>query len=358
MGPISSSGSGPEQLPVGGKVLFIRLRSLGDVVLMTPALHVAKRAGARVGVVVEAPFHEVLEGNPDVDAVLIPRGKGKWTSRVQVLRQIRAFGPDLVIDLHGGSTSSLLTRLSGAPERVGYEQSPHSRFYTRRVPDSRQIWGKESLHTVEHQLAPLKYLGWPVDPLPPLRVDVSSVARRKIQKLLLEKGFDEGFILVHPAAAFETKQWPVSNFAELVRSLIDEGHRVVVTAGAGQESLLNEIARIEERAGVLHPLPLSEFIALVSICKFYIGNDTGPTHIAAALKKPIVVIFGSSDTKVWFPWETKHRLLHSDLSCIPCPGYTCLHYDVPRCIRSIPVSSVLRESLNLLNLENEEQFTH
>lgn len=344
------------RLPAAERVLFVRLRSLGDVVLMTPALHVARRAGAKVGVVVESPFDQILQGNSDVDRMFVPTGRGKWASRVRVVRQIRDFAPDLVIDLHGGSTSSLITRLAGARERVGYESSPHAGLYTQCVPDPRKVWGKERLHTVEHQLTPLKYLGWPVDPLPPLRVDVSPIARRKLQESMVDR-LSEEFILLHPAAAFDTKQWPISNFASLARELVGAGYHVIVTAGPGQEDLLNDmVVRCPEGTTIVDPLPLPDFVALVSLCKLYIGNDTGPTHIAAALKKPIVVIFGSSDAGAWFPWQTRHRLLQSDLDCIPCPGYTCLHYDRPRCIESISVRSALKDALELLRLENEEQY--
>ncbi|MCK5734540.1 MAG: glycosyltransferase family 9 protein, partial [Candidatus Latescibacteria bacterium] len=72
----------------------------------------------------------------------------------------------------------------------------------------------------------------------------------------------------------------------------------------------------------------------------YVGNDTGSTHIVAALGKKIVVIFGSSDFKAWYPWNVEHQLIRSDLPCMPCPGYFCLHFDEPRCIRSIPVDPV------------------
>jgi len=324
---------------------------------MTPALRVAKRAKARVGVVVESPFDQILQGNTDVDEVFVPTGAGKWLSRARIVRQIRDFAPDLVIDLHGGSTSSLIARLAGSRERVGFQSSPHARFYTRCVPDPRKVWQKERLHTVEYQLAPLKYLGWPVDPLPPLRIEVSPVARRKIEELLAGRPSSGEFILLHPAAAFDTKQWPVLNFASLARELVGEGYRVIITAGPGQEHLLSDMAvRCPEGAMIVDPLPLPDFVALVSLCRLYIGNDTGPTHIAAALKKPIVVIFGSSDAGAWFPWQTRYRLLQSDLDCIPCPGYSCLHYDRPRCIESIAVSSVLKEALELLRLENEEQY--
>ena len=146
---------------------------------------------------------------------------------------------------------------------------------------------------------------------------------------------------MHPGAAFLTKQWEAKNFASLARRLTRAGSQVVVTAGPGQEPLLEEVEReCPSSVWVVKPLPIQEFVALVSLCSLYIGNDAGGTHVAAALGKKIVVIWGSSDFKVWYPWKVPHRLLRSDLPCIPCPGYYCLYYDEPRCIRSIEVEPV------------------
>ncbi len=333
------------------RVLLVRLRSLGDAVLMTPALTVLKRdPGTRVAVLLEAPFHEVLANNPDVDRIItIPRGRSKFMTRSLAIRAARRFSPDLTVDLHGGTTSALITALSGAAVRIGYASSRSRRFYNRSVPDSRQIWGKDSIHTVEHQLSPFKHLGFQVDPLPPLQVPVETSALDRVRTLLSRHAIEEGFILIHPGAAFETKQWEPARYAETSTLLENEGHPIVFTAGPGQEPLLEEL-RNTAPASVqfMGPLPLDQFIALASLCRLYLGNDTGTTHIAAALGKPLVVIFGSSDSPVWSPWGTRHRLIRSDLPCIPCPGYYCLHYQEPMCIRSITVPRVLEAVRSLL----------
>ena len=327
------------------RIVLIRLRSLGDTVLMTPCLSVLKRQpGWETAVVVEEPFHQVLEDNPDLDRLfVIPRTSAKLTSRLQALRQIRAFRPQVAVDLHGGSTSALLTLASGARTRLGYAQNRHAAFYNKRVPPSGQVWSQRIVHTVEHQLSPLKYLGFPTDPIPPLQVSLQPQRVSQVQASLPDQltRSPDGFVLIHPAAAFDTKQWEAGKFTQLANRLVDLGIPVVITAGPGEEPLLREIeAEASRQVHFLPPLPLPRFTALASLCRLYIGNDTGATHIAAALKKPIVVIFGSSDSTVWHPWQTEYRLLRSDLPCIPCPGYYCLHFDQPKCIRSIEVDEV------------------
>ncbi len=333
------------------RLLFVRLRSLGDTVLMTPALAVAKRCrGLQVGVVVEEPFHEVLVDNPHVDQLfVIHRSRNKLLARLRALREIRSFRPDSVIDLHGGSTGALLSRLSSAAIRIGYAQNRHARFYTDQVPPSSEIWGKQKVHTVEHQLSPLRYLGFPVDPLPLLHTPLSSDDVAEVRALLGKQEVTGKFILIHPGAAFATKQWEPQKYAQLANQLAALGYPVVFTIGPGETSVLEVVRKdCEPAVCFLDPLSIRKFSALASLCLLYIGNDTGTTHIAAALGKRITVIFGSSDSNVWHPWGVPYRMLRSDLPCIPCPGYYCLHYDEPRCIRSIEVSTVLEAVLTLL----------
>jgi len=162
-------------------------------------------------------------------------------------------------------------------------------------------------------------------------------------------GVEDGFILVHPAAAFTTKQWPVDRFAQLAKLLLADNRDVVATVGPGEDRVLKTMdGLVGQGLKLVAPLPLRRFSGLVSHCGVYVGNDTGTTHIAAAIRKPIVVVFGSSDSRVWYPWQTQARVLRSDLACIPCPGYQCLEYSEPRCIQSIEVSEVYRAVRELL----------
>ena len=298
----------------------------------------------------------MLLGNPHVDHLfVIDRGRNKLLSRLGALRAIRSFRPDTVIDLHGGSTSALLSALSSASRRVGYAQNRFSGLYTDLVADSSQVWGKDAVHTVEHQLTPLKHLGFRVDPIEPLHVPVNSDDLAYVRDRLLKRGVRGDFILLHPGAAFGTKQWEPTNYAHLAKDLVSRDYPVVITAGPDEKEVLEAVRRdCAPEVVFLDPLTIGRFSALASLCRLYVGNDTGTTHIAAALGRKIVAIFGSSDYSVWYPWGVAHRLLHSDLSCIPCPGYYCLRYDKPRCIRSIEVPRVLQAALELLEADERD----
>lgn len=323
------------------RIALIRLRSLGDTVLMTPALEALRRDGHQVGVVLERPFDGILRAHPAVERLFVLSGRKSWLSRLRAVGEIRSFRPELAIDLHGGPTSALMTRLSGAEQRVGFAASRHRRFYNRLVPNPRELWGKPRLHTVEHQLAPLLHLGFPVAAEPRLSLPVDASALEAMRDLLAAQGVEEGFILIHPAAAFDTKRWPVERFGALARLLLDKGLPAIATAGPGEETLLEEFRRLTDgRLRVIPPVPLGSFAALASLCGLYVGNDTGATHVAAAVGRPIVVIFGSSDANAWHPWGVPYELLRSDRECVPCPGYYCLHYPAPLCVRDIPVERV------------------
>ncbi len=335
--------AGNEIIVKAKRIVFIRLRSLGDTLLMTPALHVASSGGLnQIAVVVEEPFEQILRGNPWINKFIVPGQRGDLRSRLKCIGEIRAFNPDMVFDMHGGTTSAFMTLLSGADFRVGFEASRNSRYYNIKVPDSRVLWKKEQIHTVEHQLSPLIHTGFKFEEIPPLCVSVEKRIKEETRRKLEGQGIKDSFVLIHPAAAFATKQWSIEDFASVAEDLGKAGIACVATAGPGQEGLLETLASRSKHGLIIYPPgDLGEFTALVSLCAVYLGNDTGPTHIAAALQKKIVVIFGSSNHKVWHPWGAEYKLLRSDLECVPCPGYRCLHYPEPECIRSISSRQVL-----------------
>ncbi len=343
-----------DQLP--GRLIFVRLRSLGDAVLMTPVLAVVKRvSGWKVAVVIESAYRQVLENNPNIDRLIVIEDQpNKSIARLRAIQKIRSFQPTMAIDLHGGTTSALLTALSGASKRVGYRASRCSFLYNIKIHESGRLWNRQPIHTVEHQLSSLKQLGFPVEPVPSPLITVQSEDVQVVRDLLTQQGrstqeINKGFILIHPAAAFDTKQWDAEKFAALANRLVDSGRKVILTAGPGEESLLSKLKTLcSSKIGFVNPLSIRHFAALVSLSTLYVGNDTGPTHIAAALQKKVVVIFGSSDYKVWHPWGVEHRLIRSDLPCMPCPGYFCLHFDEPHCIRSIEVDPVFQAVQSIL----------
>lgn len=344
------------------RILLVRLRSLGDAVLATPVMAAARAAGHEVTVVLERPWADLFQNHPWTDRVLSLRAGRLW-DRWRLVAEIRGQGFDLAIDLHGGSTSGLITVLSGADRTVGFAGSRLARRFGVQVPDPREVWGRSPIHTVEYQLAALKYLGIAVEPIPSPHLPVDPGESESVALLLREHGVDEGFVLIHPAAAFATKQWPADRFARLASELAGRGHRVLVTAGPGQERLVSSVVDFARDQGAgrghVQPLPtlsLRRFTALAARCSLYVGNDTGTTHMAAAVGRPVVVVFGSSNPRAWHPWGVPYRLVGSSRACIPCPGYHCLHYREPRCIRDVTVDEVLAATQSLAQRTPQSAF--
>jgi heptosyltransferase-2/heptosyltransferase-3 len=154
---------------------------------------------------------------------------------------------------------------------------------------------------------------------------------------------DEPLALIHPAAAFDSKQWATENFARAAEHLHARGFRVVAVAARGEEAVI-EILRRESRAPVtaFSDLSLPEVVALAARAQVFLGNDSGIAHIAAAVATPSVVVFGSSHLGRWRPWtRAAYETVREEMPCQPCAGYTCREFPVAQCIRRVTVERVI-----------------
>jgi ADP-heptose:LPS heptosyltransferase len=337
-------------LSPGSRVLFVRLRSLGDTVLSTPLYAALKawRPDLRVTVLVESPNDEVLKHNRDVDQVLtIPGAQGSISSlfsRASVLRQIRASRFACCINLHGGSTSAWLTLLSGSMHRVGLKSFRNTFAYTHSLDVSTRKTDGTKWHTVEYQMEWLRQLGLPEGAIPPLQVipppELEAPVRRYLEGLGVKP--DSRYAVIQPTSKFFTKEWTPEGFAEIADYLVrEQGVQVLLTGGPGEVSKLRSVAqRCRENVVVCASVSVGELLWVLRGANLFVGNDSGPTHLAAALGIPTVVLFGSSDAEVWYPWKAPFQRVQNSFDCNPCPGYRCLVYDEPKCILSITAAQV------------------
>src|SRR6185503_16896328 len=195
------------------RVLVIRLRSIGDTVLTTPSLFALRRfvPQAQIDVLLEDWVAPVFDGLDVIDRVItIP--KESTSARARIARELRATRYDVVYNLHGGTTATFLTRATGAKHRVGFENYQYARLHNHVAPSPLQIWQRPTLHSVEQQLALIGWTGVPVTDRPPTRLGVTESALRSASEKLRSAGFvgfdrGEPFALIHPTAAFATKQW-------------------------------------------------------------------------------------------------------------------------------------------------------
>jgi predicted lipopolysaccharide heptosyltransferase III len=328
-------------------VLVVRLRSIGDTVLATPSLRALRRflPRARIDVLLEDWVAPLLEGSGDVDRVLTVRRKSQ-SSRLRVARQLRAEGYDVAYNLHGGSTAALLVRASGARHRVGYADYAYAALHNHAAPPSAELWGREKTHSAEQQLALLGWTGVPVTDRPASRLAVTGAAAAAVARRLEEEaGLAPGqpFALIHPAAAFDTKTWAAANFARVVEHLAARGLPSVAVAAPGEEKVIEEV-RAHSRAQLagFADLSLPELTALAARASLFVGNDSGVAHVAAAVRVPQVVVFGSSNVAHWRPWAAAPaEVVREEMHCAPCPGYTCAEFGAPECIRRVPAERVV-----------------
>ncbi len=338
-------------LSPGARILIIRLRSIGDIVLLTPALRLLKawRADLRVSVVVEPRIRGLLENNPDVDEILEPGHGGGWTkitSRVHAVREIRRRDFALCMNLHGGPTSSLLTSWSGARWKTGFEHFRRRSIYHTLIPDARTILNQPVIHTAEHQASAFFFLGLPRQEIPAARLvaDAPHQAWWGQERGKLSLPPERDYAVLHPTALYATKQWAPENFARLGRYLEHElGLPVVYSCGPDESAVLDAVERAAA-ASVrrLQSPSLKQFAAALAAARVFIGNDSGPAHMAAALGRPGVVIFGSSSSRIWGPWPpvSGWRIVQNDYECNPCPGDRCYRFARPECILSVTYEQV------------------
>jgi len=298
------------------RVLLVRLRSIGDTVLMTPCLAALKswRPDIRLSVLSEPLAAPLLEDHPHVDHLIIaPTG---LAARARIVSRLRRERFDVAFNMHGGTTSTFLARLSGARRSAGYDGYRYSWLLDHRAPSPDLILGRTLIHSVEQQLALLAWAGvpWPAS-CPKLSLRVSDTAKASARARLDEAGLsDARFALVAPSAALESKRWKAAGFAAVVDHLRDRYNLPsLVIAGPGQERIAREVSeRSRAKPVTVAGLSLKELMAIIGLSTIFVGNDSGPAHIAAALSRPMAVAFGSSDSSVWRPWtESVYRVIES-----------------------------------------------
>lgn len=277
----------------GARVAVIRIRSLGDCVLTTPALALlhAYRPDLTIAVVVEERFRGVFEHHPAVSAILVD--------------SVRRFQPELVLNFHGGTRSTLMTLGSGARLRAGFGHHFGARAYNVRIPRAQEILGEERpLHTAEHLASAMFYLGVP-------RVEIPRAS------LYASAGHleDEPYLVMHPFASASDKAWPVARFVELASAL---DSRVIVLAGPGDDIAPFSRFRVYQNA------PLDTVKRLLRDAALFIGNDSGPAHVAAAFGVPSVVLFGPTNASTWGPWRTSAKVIQSSAGFASIQVEECL----------------------------------
>ena len=303
------------------KILVIKLRAIGDVLLSTAVLENLKSAfpQATIDFLTEKPSRDIIEGNAAVHSTLV--FDGKVQSGVSLISRVQARRYDLVIDLFGNPRSALVTLFSGAPYRVGFRFSWRQYCYNIVVEPR----GGEK-HNIEFNLDALRAIDVPVS-RPSIILPVGADAIQFAERFFLDRKLNDRFVIaLNPGGGWYTKRWPLRRFAEFGDLVADKlGGQVLVIWGPGELPLAEEIRRSMRNPSILiPPCGLKELAALLQRCRVLVTNDSGPMHIAAAAGTPVVAIFGPTRPHLQGPFGNESEIVQNQkLFCLGCNLTTC-----------------------------------
>lgn len=338
------------------RVLVIKLRHHGDVLLASPVFSALKNHAPHLEVdaLVYQDTAQMLTSHPSIAEVhgidrnwkrqgVLNQARAEW----QLLSRLRSRRYDLVIHLTEHNRGAWLTRLLGARHGVARRMPERGRFWRTSFSHFYPLPRATPRHTVELNLDALRRIGlYPDEGERELTLEPGKDAREEMMLRLAQQGLAGGdFVHIHPASRWLFKCWPASRMTELIRCLQARGERIVVTAApdAAELALVKTIlAPLEQPVVDLSgQLSLKQLAALSAMAKIFVGMDSAPMHIAAAMKTPVVALFGPSGEKEWGPWQVPSRVLTSAHTCRPCGNDGCGGGKVSECLAAITVEHVL-----------------
>ena len=299
------------------KILVVRQDDkIGNLVLITPMLEALRKGlpGRRIVLLTGESFHEIFQGNPNCDEIIVVE-KRRYVLRpfhfLRLIRRMRAEGFDLALDcshVHAFSFSNgLLTFLSGAPLRVGYGRGDSNLFLNVCVPSD-----SEAKHATEVHLDLVRSLGVKTD-TPRMQIVVHESEGKAIRQYLGERGVSENDPLcgLHIGGTGK-KRWSVEKYARLADELTEQfGFKVFILWGQKEEDLLPVLEdQMRTTPIVSSSLRVREMVALIERCDLFIAPDTGPMHISVAVGTPTVAIFLAPNHSLYGPRGEEHRIAY------------------------------------------------
>jgi 3-deoxy-D-manno-octulosonic-acid transferase/heptosyltransferase-1 len=339
-------------------ILIVKLSAIGDVIQTLPMLEALKRQYPRAHIdwVVEEEASNLLLNHPRVNRVIISRRKS-WLKKVlkpgefwrtlgeisRFVRELRSQHYDWIIDNHGIFKSGLVMLLSRGRRKIGFQASAGiadegSYFFTHERYKPLSI----ERHALERYLDLVSQMGVHVEqaalhfPVPP---DSLKGAETLLGQKVLES---RPLVVLHPVAKWETKQWPAEKFARLISALARRKATVVITGSPQDEGPVTEILhRMDDSGKVLNlagKTDLMELAGIFSLSDLVLSTDTGPMHLAAAVKAPLIALFGPTAPWRTGPYGNNPRIIRKGLPCSPCFKKKC---QTMECMNSISVEEVL-----------------
>jgi heptosyltransferase I len=334
------------------KILLLKPSSLGDVIHALPVLRLLKSHLPRSQIYwwLDVNLVPLLEQDPDLTGIF-PFQRNRWAALhrwpeiAASLRTMRQKRFDWAIDLQGLARSGLFAWLSNARLTVGLNnlregQREGARAFYDLTPPS----APPRTHAVDRYMAVLPLLGvpthWNFDWLP---------SRQEVRAQILKKWnpADTPWVALLPGGRWDNKRWPVEYFVELVKLMrAREDLRFVILGSASERPLGQAIEAIDPTRclNLAGQTSLWEMIEWIRLCRLTVTNDTGPMHVAAALKKPLVALFGPTNPCNTGPYGDLENVIQiTRLPCVPCMKATCSYADPLACLRQITPAMVFEK---------------
>lgn len=335
-------------------ILIIKMSSLGDILHTLPFAAALRQRypKAKISWLVHPQFAGFVPDPPVIDEVIYfdkvkfkkmsIGDKLKYFCDMRSLLHSKHF--DLVIDMQGLFKSAVLAAISGCSNRIGYCEMREGSGLI-----SKAICGSHSKdHVIERYLDVARYLGADVQevsyPMPDLTAESASVAEK-----LQQQQVTGDYVVFVPGARWQTKEWPVEYYAQLAKMLIDEGMPVVLAGGpddCAKGRKIKELCTSPKLVDLTGKTSLRELAALIKGCAVYISADTGPLHFAAALKKPLIAMYGPTKADRTGPYGSdRASVLLSPAECAGCLKKSCNDWHCMYDITPQMVYEVYKEKL-------------
>lgn len=333
------------------RILIVNVNWIGDVIFSTPFIRAARQhyPDSFIACLLHPRCMDILQDNPRIDEIIVYDEEGAHKSlsgKLKLIASLRKKRFDIAFILHRSFTKALIVFLAGVKERVGYPTKRRGMFLTKlaQIPD-------EEVHKVEYFLNLARAYG--IDARDgTYEFFVRDSDRKNIRRFLGENGIidKDPLVVLCPGGNWGPKRWPTGNFARLADLVIEKLGARIVISGAKKD-----IALAENIKSMMKTIPavscgktnLKELGALLERANLVVANDTGPMHLAVAMKTPVIALFGPTSPGLTGPYGQGHyKVIWKNKECdVPCYDMTCADN---RCMALITAEDVFKKAENML----------
>jgi heptosyltransferase-2 len=297
---------------------------------------------------------DIVEDNPYLDEVIIYDKEGKhksWRRSAGFSHNLAKKRFDLAIILHPTNRVHLVTFFAGIPRRLGYDRKLGF-LLTDRIKHTKQFGEK---HELEYNLDLLRHVGIETDDKN-LVMPIKQQSQDWVEALFKKEGIrgSDRLLAIHPGASCPSKIWPNERFASVADRLIKKfGFKVFLIAGPKDIVLAENVIKNMQHPAInlAGKTSVSQLASLLKRCQLFISNDSGPVHIATAVRTPVISIFGRNQLglspKRWGPLGEKDQIIHKEVGCIRCLAHNCTRDFA--CLKAITIDDVIKAADAILS---------